>query len=161
VRHKAGPEYQWAAPRCGDVLDGSDMICLKVRGTLAEKPDRRKHKSPGFRLRCETSRREFRDAESGRMTQQSTEIEVEVVEIDGVTPVATRDRAVDHPPPRGDWQDWRQWRGQVSRLDSRWWPLWVILGIIALSLFLTVGLVLGVVFVIIRLCLNFIRAILR
>jgi hypothetical protein len=92
------------------------------------------------------------------MTQQSTEIEVEVVEIDGVTPVTTRERAGDHPPPRGDW---RQWRGQVSRLDSRWWPLWVILGIIALALFLTVGLVLGVIFLIVRLCLNFIRAILR
>jgi hypothetical protein len=50
ARHKAGAEYQWAASRCGDVLDRSDMICLKVRGTLAEKPDRRKHKSPGFRV---------------------------------------------------------------------------------------------------------------
>lgn len=94
------------------------------------------------------------------MTRESTDIEVEVVEIDGVTPIVPEARA-EHTPPRGDWQDWRQWRGQVRRLDSRWWPLWVILGIVALTLFLTVGLVLGVVFLIVSLLMKLLRAILR
>jgi hypothetical protein len=94
------------------------------------------------------------------MTRESTDIEVEVVEIDGVTPVAPETRS-DDPPRRADWQDWRQWRGQVRRLDSRWWPLWVILGFIAMALFLTVGLVIIVIFLIIRLVMNLMRAILR
>ncbi len=94
------------------------------------------------------------------MTKESTEIEVEVVEIDGVAPVVTRETARPDAPQRGDWQDWQQWRGKVSRLDSRWWPLWVILGIIALGLFLTVGLVFGVMLLIVRLCLKLVRAVL-
>jgi hypothetical protein len=95
------------------------------------------------------------------MTQQSTEIEVEVVEIDGVAPAVTPTHDASPAGSRGEWQDWRHWQGRVSRLDSRWWPLWVFLGIIALALFLTVGLVVGVIFLIVRLCLNLIRAILR
>ncbi|MBC8127575.1 MAG: hypothetical protein H8M99_10595 [Gloeobacteraceae cyanobacterium ES-bin-144] len=91
------------------------------------------------------------------MTKEATEIEVEVVEIDGVAPPT---RVEKDAQPRGDWQDWRQWHGRVSRLDSRWWPLWVILGIIVLALLLTVGLVFGVIFVVVRLCLRIIRAIL-
>jgi hypothetical protein len=73
------------------------------------------------------------------MNKEATEIEVEVVEIDGVTPAV---------PQAGDEEqrsqkDWRQWQGRIRKLDSRWWPLWVLLGIIALMLALTVGLVLG------------------
>jgi hypothetical protein len=94
------------------------------------------------------------------MTRESTDIEVEVVEIDGVAPVA-REPRTGNTPPRGDWHVWRQWRGQVSRLDSRWWPLWVVLGIIALALILTLGLVLGVVFLIVSLMMKLLRAILR
>jgi hypothetical protein len=94
------------------------------------------------------------------MTRESTDIEVEVVEIDGVTPTAPEARA-EKPLPRGEWQDWRQWRGQVRRLDSRWWPLWVILGIIALALLLTVGLVIGAIFLIVGLLMKLLRAILR
>ncbi len=94
------------------------------------------------------------------MTQQSTEIEVEVVEIDGVAPAMTPERAPSPAGMRGEWQDWRHWQGRVSRLDSRWWPLWVFLGIIALGLFLTVGVVVGVIFLIVRLCLKIIRSIL-
>lgn len=95
------------------------------------------------------------------MTQQSTEIEVEVVEIDGVAPAAAQESAPRPASARREWQDWRHWQGRVSRLDSRWWPLWMILGIIALAFFLTVGLVVGIVFLIIRMCLNLIRALLR
>jgi hypothetical protein len=102
---------------------------------------------------------------------QATEIEVEVVEIDGkpadtMTPATHRD--LHEPPgtngrnPAGaDWQDWRQWQGRVRTLDSRWWPLWVLLGIIVLALLLTVGLVVAVVVLLIRLCVGAIRAILR
>lgn len=94
------------------------------------------------------------------MTRESTDIEVEVVEIDGVTPVAPAPRA-DDPLRSDDWREWRQWRGRVSRLDSRWWPLWVILGIIAFSLLVTVGLVIGVVFLFVSLLLKLLRALLR
>ena len=91
------------------------------------------------------------------MPQDSKEIEVEVVEIDGVAPVVARE-----PEPVSDERrDWRQWQGRVRQLDRRWWPLWGILGIIAFVLLITVGLVIGVIFVIARLCLNVIRAVLR
>ena len=96
------------------------------------------------------------------MPKQATEIEVEVLEIDGATPVITRPEPDEQDRrPHHDWQDWRQWQGRVSRLDGRWWPLWVFLGIIALGLFLTLGLAFAIVFVIIRFCLKIIRAILR
>ncbi len=94
------------------------------------------------------------------MTKEATEIEVEVVEIDGLAPVVPQARAGE-APRQSDWQDWRQWQGRVRTLDSRWWPLWVFLGIIALALLLTVGLVIAVVFVVIRIFLKIIRAILR
>ena len=95
------------------------------------------------------------------MTEEAKEIEVEVVEIDGVAPVAVPDRADEIPRREDDWPDWRQWQGRVTKLDSRWWPLWVFLGLIALALMLTVGLVVAVVFVIFRLCLKLVRAVFR
>jgi hypothetical protein len=94
------------------------------------------------------------------MDREATEIEVEVVEVDGVAPVVTRPRPSDGPA-RGNPAAWRGWEGRVRKLDSRWWPLWVFLGIIAVFLLLTVGLVVAVVFVITRLCLKLIRAVLR
>lgn len=94
------------------------------------------------------------------MDQKSTDIEVEVVEIDGVSPVAPEARA-EEPLRNGDWREWRQWRGQARRLDSRWWPLWVILGVIAMALFLTVGLVIIVIALIFGLLMKLLRAILR
>ncbi len=91
------------------------------------------------------------------MTKEATEIEVEVVEIDGVTPTTPQSGAEEQRPQK----DWRQWQGKVRQLDSRWWPLWIVLGIIAFVLLITVGLVLGVVFVIVRLCMKLIRAVMR
>jgi nicotinamide riboside transporter PnuC len=41
-------------------------------------------------------------------------------------------------------------RGKVVRLDRRWWPLWVLLGIVAVVLLLTVGVVAAVVLIVIR-----------
>ena len=90
------------------------------------------------------------------MTREPTDIEVEVVEIDGVLPPAPRAAA----EARGDWQDWRSWHGRVRRLDSRWWPLWVVLGIIAVALLVTVGLVLGVLLLVARTVMKILRAIL-
>lgn len=96
------------------------------------------------------------------MMQQATEIEVEVVEIDGVAPTVPQAQAGGREQQQqGDWQDWRKWQGRVRKLDSRWWPLWVFLGIIAVALALTVGVVFGVIFLIFRILANLVRAILR
>lgn len=89
--------------------------------------------------------------------KDATEIEVEVVEIDGVTPVVTREDSAEEAPR----QDWRQWQGRVSRLDARWWPLWVLLGIIAVVLCLTLGLVIAAVYVVVRVSRKIVRAVLR
>ena len=94
------------------------------------------------------------------MTNDVTEIEVEVVEIDGVEPVVAGPRG-GQTRPQSDWHDWKQWQGKVRRLDSRWWPLWGGLGIIALGFLLTVGLLVAVVFLMLRGGLNLVRAILR
>jgi len=133
------------------------MFCGEPQGKLAENANRSKHKSPGFPIALRNIAARIPRRAKDHMTRESTDIEVEVVEIDGVTPVASEPRA-EEPLRNGDW---RQWRGQVKRLDSRWWPLWVILGIIAFSLLITVGLVLGVVFLIVSLLMKLLRAILR
>lgn len=96
------------------------------------------------------------------MPKEQTEIEVEVVEIDGVSPIATRSR--NHEPQSsagGDWQDWRQWQGRVRTLDSRWWPLWVFLGIIALVLLLTFGIVFAIIYIIFHTIRRILVALLR
>ncbi len=86
-----------------------------------------------------------------RMRKEATEIEAEVLEIDGVVPSQTPEKSqTETPEGRGDWQDWRQWGGRVCRLDSRWWPLWTLLGVIAFVLVVTVGLVAAVLFLIFR-----------
>jgi len=92
------------------------------------------------------------------MPKEATEIEVEVVEIDGIVPAAPQVQA-EEPRRAGDWQDWRQWQGKVRTLDSRWWPLWALLGIIAVFLLLTIGLVFAVIFLIFRLIAKVVRAI--
>lgn len=93
------------------------------------------------------------------MTPETTEIEVEVLEIDGVAPAVVQAARHDaYPPSHGAWQDWRHWHGRVRKLDSRWWPLWVIPGIIVLTLLLTVGLMLGVVWLLARMFLKIVRS---
>jgi len=73
-------------------------------------------------------------------------IEVEVLEIDGHTPPAPSPAHEPEPaqPP------WQTWQGRVRRLDARWWPLWVILGVVGVALLLTVGIVLGAIFLVAR-----------
>ena len=92
------------------------------------------------------------------MTKESQAIEVEVVEIDGAVPLAKVESQKETPRPR---QDWQNWQGRVRQLDSRWWPLWVLLGVIVVGLVLTVGLVIGIVFVISRILGGILRAIFR
>ena len=89
------------------------------------------------------------------MTTRETEaIEVEVVEVDGIVQ-SSRSKPEEEARPQ---QDWRQWQGRVRTLDSRWWPLWVALGVIAVLLMLTVGVVVAVVFVIFRILIAIKRA---
>ncbi len=95
------------------------------------------------------------------MTQDATEIEVEVVEIDGVAPASPQQSHSAEENPRRSSADWRQWQGRVTRLDSRWWPLWVVLGIIALALLLTVGVVIGAILLVFRILQALVRAIQR
>lgn len=98
------------------------------------------------------------------MTTESQAIEVEVVEIDGAAPPAIS-RHGHEPAPEAraqrQWQDWSRWQGRVRQLDSRWWPLWVFLGVIAIVLMLTVGVVLGIVFAIFKIITGFLRALFR
>jgi hypothetical protein len=87
------------------------------------------------------------------MKPEADEIEVEVVEVDGVAPVASA------APQETDARS--RWHGRLRRLDSRWWPLWVVLGGIALSLLLTLGVVVALVFVALRLVSRLLRALFR
>jgi hypothetical protein len=102
------------------------------------------------------------------MSKEATEIEVEVVEIDGAAPIVAQSRSRmdtdmnfdDEASPssqgfRG--RDWQQWQGRIRTLDSRWWPLWVLLGIIAVFLLLTLGVVIAAIYLVLRI----IRKILR
>lgn len=92
------------------------------------------------------------------MSAESQSIEVEVVEIDGVVPSVRAEPRVEQA--RGEPQ-WQQWHGKIRRLDSRWWPLWVFLGLIAIVLMLTLGVVFAVIFLIYRFISSLVRAIFR
>jgi hypothetical protein len=96
------------------------------------------------------------------MNQEPQAIEVEIVAIDGIAPpvkVENQASSSPHSSERGRPQ-WQQWGGRVRQLDSRWWPLWVILGVIVVFLLLTVGLVLGIVFMMFRILRGIVRALL-
>jgi hypothetical protein len=90
------------------------------------------------------------------MPQEPQAIEVEVVAIDGVAPPVAVEAAPETPRP-----PWRDMQSRVLRLDSRWWPLWVLFGAVALVLLLTVGLVVGVVYLILRILQRVINAFIR
>jgi len=94
------------------------------------------------------------------MTTEPQAIEVEVVEIDGVAPVA-KSESYQEAPPRQQWQDWQQWQGQIRRLDSRWWPLWVVLGTVAVLLLLTFGVVFGAIYIVFKIISSFLRILFR
>ena len=95
--------------------------------------------------------------------KETETIEVEVVEIDGIAPVPVSaphedDSTAERARGGGDWNDWRNWQGRVRTLDMRWWPLWVFLGIILLALLASVGVVVGIFYVIYRIIIGFLRA---
>ncbi|WP_338287501.1 hypothetical protein [Luteolibacter sp. LG18] len=85
-------------------------------------------------------------------------IEVEVLEVDGVAPQSQAAEAQPEPT-QSSWQ--QAWQGRVKQLDMRWWPLWVILGVIALFLLLTVGVVVGVLLLVLKIVGGLVGSVLR
>ena len=90
------------------------------------------------------------------MTQETQEIEVEVVEIDGVEPILQADREIASDDP----QQQRPWHGRITFPSNRWWPVWAILGVTGLTLLLTVGVAVGVV-LLVSLLLKLLRSMFR
>lgn len=93
------------------------------------------------------------------MRPEATEIEVEVLEIDGVAPAElAAPRAAEVPV-----QDARpdRWHGRLRYFGNPWWPLWGLLGMVALGLLLSVGLVFGLLALIVWICLKIVRALMR
>ncbi len=78
------------------------------------------------------------------MTSTEPTIEAEVVEIDGVV---VEPRPAPKQAARKDWNNWSSWQGQLKKLDARWWPLWLLLGFIALVLIVSVGMCVAVVWI--------------
>ena len=76
-------------------------------------------------------------------------IEAEVLEIDGSPPPAHQ---VPEPEPA-----WKSIRGRVLQLDRRWWPLWVILGLVVFAF----AAIFGLIFVAFLIVAKVVGAILR
>ncbi|WP_193214160.1 hypothetical protein [Luteolibacter marinus] len=72
-------------------------------------------------------------------------IEAEVLEIDGSPPPDPRR---EQPESRAGNSAWQSMQGRVLRLDRRWWPLWVLLGIVAFALLMTVGVLVAILVVV-------------
>ncbi|MFK7850644.1 MAG: hypothetical protein AB8D78_06660 [Akkermansiaceae bacterium] len=79
------------------------------------------------------------------MSREEPTIEAEVVEIDGVA--VEPNPAQKSKRQRSRWQSWGTLQGKMRKLDSRWWPLWFILGFVLLILFVAIGMVAAVLFV--------------
>jgi hypothetical protein len=89
-------------------------------------------------------------------------IEVEVIAIDGAAPPPKTDAAdgiyPDDGPPGGQaWTHWQSWPSQARNLHPLWWPVIIVAGGILLVVFLTAGLLLGVLFVIYRIVRDLLR----
>jgi hypothetical protein len=93
------------------------------------------------------------------MRPEATEIEVEVIEIDGVAPAELVMPIAAEPPDQGVRPG--GWSGRLQRFDNPWWPLWGLLGMVALGLLLSVGLVLGLLAAVVWICLKIVRVLLR
>ena len=78
------------------------------------------------------------------MSEAEQTIEAEVVEIDGVTvePRPTTKRTFG-----GEWRDRGRWQMRVKSLDPRWWPVWAVLGFIALVLIVSVGMCVAIIWI--------------
>jgi len=96
-----------------------------------------------------------------QMSEPVKEIEVEVLEIDGVR---QESRVDDCASGRGVWGEqhkappWAGWQGKVRGLDRRWWPLWVLLGLVLAFFAVVVGVIAMVVMLVIRLVVGFVKA---
>jgi uncharacterized membrane protein len=77
------------------------------------------------------------------MKEEEPILEAEVVEIDGVA-VEARPQAEATQGQQSRRVDWQSWQGKIRVLDKRWMPLWIVLGVIALFLLVTVGLLVAV-----------------
>lgn len=78
-------------------------------------------------------------------------IEVEVVSIDDVAPSRPSPEAPKAKVETNPQQEaWQKFQGRIRTLDRRWWPLWSLLGLVFVVLFLTVGLVFGTLFIIFK-----------
>lgn len=77
------------------------------------------------------------------MKDEEPILEAEVVEIDGVA-VEARPQAEATQRQQSRRVDWQSWQGKIRVLDKRWMPLWIVLGVIALFLLVTVGLLVAV-----------------
>ena len=91
------------------------------------------------------------------MSGNEPTIEAEVVEIDGIAvePKPVREESAKGAP----WAQWGNWQGQVKRLDLRWWPLWLVLGFLALVVLVAVGMVAAVLFIAFRMIAGLINGI--
>ena len=45
---------------------------------------------------------------------------------------------------------WHTWGGRVSSLNGKWWPLWILLGTVAVFFFITFGLLLGAIYYLLK-----------
>ncbi len=94
------------------------------------------------------------------MTKEASEIEVEVVEVENTLPGARTEAARD-VPTASQRREWRHWQGRVRRIDARWWPLWVIPGVVILGLAAVAGAVIGLLALVFVLVRSLVRILLR
>jgi hypothetical protein len=97
--------------------------------------------------------------QQGQPAAEPVTVEVEVTEIDGTNTRNERPQPTPQPTGRRNNHWTAGWGGRVRTLDARWWPLWLLLGIVALVLVLTVGLVLAIFYLAFRIVLGAVRAI--
>ncbi len=81
---------------------------------------------------------------------------MEVLAIDDASPPNPKPQPTPEPDPA-----WRQWQGRVKQLDARWWPLWVLLGVIVVFLILTVGVVVGALILMVKIISSLLGGIIR
>lgn len=70
---------------------------------------------------------------------------MEVLAIHDAAPPPPSPQAQTKPDPA-----WRQWQPRLKQLNPRWWPLWIVLGIIVVFLVLTVGIIFGALLLIVK-----------
>ena len=92
-------------------------------------------------------------------------IEVEVLAIDGAAPPPPRPASATTDEPYHanvesgrTWSHGQKWPGHVRQMHPLWWPLLIIGGGILLVLFLTAGLVLGILVAVFRIVRSLLRA---